>query len=175
MFHLLAFDSRGADLQRRIQRNYDGKYHLVVESGANIERLTSVITQALEYVPYTRVYLQVGVNELTTKVGPSIICNYNTTGEIVEDLKTKFLYAENEIIKKKASIKVVLGPLIGISLSRYNKEPWYHQEQDLINDAIMEINRWIKHENAIVRYINDKGRVELHCIDIPSSQQMDCT
>ena len=48
MFHLLAFDSRGADLQRRIQRNYDGKYHLVVESGANIERLTSVITQASE-------------------------------------------------------------------------------------------------------------------------------
>ena len=118
-----------------------------MDLGSDIERLVTKVKEAIMYVPYTHIMLQVGVNELTTKIGQTVVCNYNTTAEIVETLKAKYLLAKKEIIEEK-EVKVILSPLIGISLSMYNKEPWYHQEQELINDAVLELNRWIKHENS---------------------------
>ena len=53
------------------------------------------------------------------------------------------------IMKKKPGIRVVVSPIVGISLGMYNKGNGHYQEQDLINDALMEINHWIKHKNAI--------------------------
>ena len=152
MYHLLAFDLRGKDLEYRLRRSYTGRFHFLVDSGTTIGRPTDGIKEAMNYVPYMHVYLQAGVNELTTKVGPSLICNYNTTAEIVEDLKTKFQNAKEEILKKNRFIYVIISPLIGINLCMYNKEPWYHQEQELINDVVMELNSWIKHENATNSY-----------------------
>ena len=81
MFHLLAFDSRGKDLEYCLRRDYTDKFHFLVDPGTNIGRLTDAIKEAMDYVPYTHVYLQVGVNELTTKVGPSVICEYHARSD----------------------------------------------------------------------------------------------
>ena len=62
---------------------------------------------------------------------------------IMESLNAKYLLAKEEI-----TVKVILSPLIGISLNMYNKEPWYHQEQEFTNEAVLELNRWMKFKNA---------------------------
>ena len=148
MFYLLAFDSRGKELENSIRQCYEGNFHILIEPGGNIRRVTDAVKEAIKYMPYTHALLQVGVNELTTKIGTSLVCNYNTTSEIVEDLTAKLLVAKREIMETRPAVKVVISPIVGVSLSMYNEEAWHHQEQDLINDAIIKINCWIKHENG---------------------------
>ena len=147
MYYLLAFDSRGKELENLLKEGYDGRFHILIESGANIEQLVTKVKESIMYVPYTHVMLQVGVNELTTKIGHTVVFNYNTSEEAVENMKAKYISAKKDILETKG-VNIIISPLIGISLSRYNKEHWYHQEQELINEAVLEINRWIKHENA---------------------------
>ena len=47
----------------------------MIRPGANISSLTDSAKEGLKYAPCTHIRLQVGVNELITKHGSTVVCN----------------------------------------------------------------------------------------------------
>ena len=56
-------------MERLIGEAYTGRCHVLVKSGANVSMLTERIVSELGCAPYTHVMVQVGVNEINTKLG----------------------------------------------------------------------------------------------------------
>ena len=97
MLSLLAHDSTGKELESKIHSLHNGYFHMFLKPGATIQSLTDDILQSIDYIKYNYVIVQVGVNEFTTKIGPSVVCNYNNTSEGIENLKSKFVMMQGKI------------------------------------------------------------------------------
>ena len=176
MRYLLAFDSRGNEIEPLLQKNYAGEFHMMVNPGATIQELAQSVSEALDFgygASYHHIIIQVGVNNFTTKVGGKVYCNYTHIAEAVADLKYQYSMLYTQILKKKRGIKITICPIVGISISRYNDDGMVHPEQAVINGAVMEINKWIAYQNSssglitprlerLVHKVRGKGRKDQH-------------
>ena len=162
-------DSRGDSLAQAIFEQTGNSECVFTFNGATIESLTDEICEFLKYSDPSHIYFSAGVNNLSQliKLGNRKICVSRFTDEevLVKTILGKLKAAVKMILSKKPSIKVVLVPIVGLSIADYNnrkangprqtndKTPVRSYDPDpfqhVIDNAITDLNKEILDLNAI--------------------------
>ena len=119
--------------------------------GATIQTLVSKAIPFLEQTQFDMTYFIAGANNLTTKHSNGQVSpKYREVGNLVEVLTDYLSWAKNTLLLYTNC--VIIGHLVGVCIDAYNKyKTSYTAEQDVINSAIIHVNR------AIVAINNDTG------------------
>ena len=156
-------DSRGENLAQTIFECTGESECVFTFHGATIASLTDEICSFLKYSDPKFLYFSAGVNDLTRLIGPKsqrvCVSRFKTENELVTTIMQELKHALNVILTAKPSVKVVITPIVGISIADYNnrkrsghrrkpaKVPkhWFQPDpyQHIINKAIMELNTQI--------------------------------
>ena len=140
-------DSRGSTLQQEIinqlrRQNLELSTEIDVTvrtmEGASLDNIVRKMNHKYPDPPRCDVlYIHAGVNNLTNKSGRIIQPVYDNIPELVEDITDKITELKTKLVKICQHIVVV--QLVGLDLSRYNREIddgfWFYQ-QNVINDAM---------------------------------------
>ena len=161
-------DSRGEGLAQSIFETTGNSECVFTFNGATIESLTDEICEFLKYSDPTHIYFSAGVNNLTQliKLGYRKICVSIFTDEavLINTVMSKLKAAIKRIVLKKPSVKVILVPIVGLSIADYNnkkrngprqpndKTPARHYDPDpyqhIINNALQDLNKQILELNV---------------------------
>ena len=174
-------DSRGEGLAQNIFESTGESECVFTFQGATIKSLANEICSFLEYSDPEYIYFSAGVNNLTclVKVNKAKVCvsRFETEDELISTIINELKQAIRLILAKKPLLKIVMTPIVGVSIADYNnrkdngprqvneKTPVRVYEPDpyqhVINNAISDLN------NGIME-LNNLGNLEtpLACIKI---------
>ena len=156
-------DSRGEDLAQSIFENTGESECVFSFPGATIASLTDEICSFLKYSDPEYIYFSAGVNDLTrlAKVNYKKTCvsRFKTENELVTTIMQNIRHAICVILTAKPTTKVIMTPVVGISIADYNNRkkngPRCRHEktpsrsylpdryQHVINNGIIELNMQI--------------------------------
>ena len=135
-------DSRGSYLQDVLD-NLVGYGPLVrFIPGATINRMYNEIRDLQKNHQVSALYILVGVNDTTwrDKVTRRSVPLYFAAEDLCADLTEKFERLLNFALHDRKIPRVVIAPVVGIDLARYNndigKNPWQH----VLDDGVKQLN-----------------------------------
>ena len=156
-------DSRGEGLAQSIFETTGNSECIFTFHGATIQSLTKEICEFLKYSDPTHIYFNAGVNNLTrlVKTGQRKICvsRFSDEDTLVNTVMNELKNAIKTILEINESVKVVIVPIVGVSIADYNNrrengprqpdekkpERAYSPDpnQHIINNALIELNKQI--------------------------------
>ena len=143
-------DSRGRYLQDVLDRKlgYGPMVHYV--PGATISRMYREIRELQKHHQVSALYLLVGVNDTTrrdrsrNRTAPI----YFAADDLCADLTDKFEHLLNYALHVRKIPRVIITPVVGLDLSRYNKEVEQNPWQLALDDGVKMLNHNIIALNA---------------------------
>ena len=144
-------DSRGRYLGDSLSNVlYEGEHlYSFFHPGAKLTNLKDKVEDLIQEMPVTSLYIMAGVNDITTR-GRNGKCH--VTFETAEQLSAhvmdevlelmRFCYTECHVAH------VIMLPLTGLDVNRYNRVAGKYWKQGVVNDGIMLLNRDIITTNA---------------------------
>ena len=149
---LLLMDSRGANLQKELEQQLpkskpNMQIKVMYKRGGNIQTITEIGTKILSEGDYDECLLFAGVNNITRKARYGCELIFTNIKSMCEELTSEFMNAYTTL--KKNCNKVIVCHLIGLDIARYNKASpqAYMQDQEIINEAVCQINKSINKMN----------------------------
>ena len=155
-------DSRGRGLETLLCDFPRHSISVLVFPGAGLHRLKEYAVSYFERHQADQLYILAGICDITicdkkTKITTLRSTDSHTTLQNFDILAKSLLACIEDICP---SLKIVLCPIIGIDLLRYNHQQGcspslsgnVHPPQKLLNDVVVEINR-------LVTSINERNRV----------------
>ena len=108
-----------------------------VMEGATLDNIIKKMLKKYGVLPQCElIYIHAGVNNLTVKHGATICPVFDNIPELIDTITDKITLLKLEL--KTTCKNVVMVQLVGLEISRYNKENddfWYYY-QKIINDAM---------------------------------------
>ena len=144
---LILTDSRGRLLQETIKGMTELVVDVSVYPGAGLDELfTKPLNKAL-LEKYDKVYIMGGICNITVRDRRTRITELRSF--TLNDITTKFeAIITTGLANLDTEIPVVLAPIVGIDLNRYNRLPGVSPFQQLINDSVVAVNRLIITTNS---------------------------
>ena len=147
---IILTDSRGRYLRYVMDElcTRGPKVHFV--PGATIDSMYDEIQFLQRHNQVSALYLLVGVNDLTwrDKKSKRSYAAYFTPEELCSDITEKVEYLMDFAIRELNIPRVVMLPILGIDVGRYNKDPIRNPWQGVIDRGLKAVNKNIITINA---------------------------
>ena len=143
-------DSRGRYLQDVLD-SLTGEGPLVYfVPGANINRMYREIRNLQKYHQVSALYLLVGVNDTTWRDKPTgrTAPMYCTADDLCADLTEGFEHLLNFALHDCKIPRVIIAPVVGLDLAKYNNDPVPNPWQQALDDGVKKLNHNIISLNA---------------------------
>lgn len=140
---LIVCDSRGAGVQGHLT---DPDIVCKVYRGARIIDVVLRASKIINQIQPKTCLILVGINDVTYRDRSTKLVHVRCTDsfDLANSVINKILSARRILIKRHPAVKFAFGGVNGIHLNRYNKLPGISEHQSVIDDAIMQINTYIR-------------------------------
>ena len=143
--HIVFMDSRGGDLQSRVNRLNTSKEYIEIDErkGASLADLIHLAHNYLPKHPFDVIYIAGGVNDITSKndYTKQISYEWGNGPHLMDHLIYTVREADSSFKKDFPASSIVFCPLVGSDLLRVvNAHPTTLENQITVNDAVWDFN-----------------------------------
>ena len=141
---LIVSDSRGKLLKSYIAHQQHCQIEYETKNGATLNEAKNITWGKLTNSKYVCVYLMVGICSITIKDSGLIYLPFDTKDSIVE-ATTRQVWTTLKELDDCFTTPIVMCTFPGLNLIRANNKnaKGHHPQQDILNEAIIEINEYI--------------------------------
>ena len=147
---IILTDSRGRYLQEVLDdlTGYGPPVHFI--PGARIDSMYRELGKILVHNQVSALYLMVGVNDVTwrDRVTKRSVPKFFTSDDLCAELTEKLEYLMDFALRRCNIPRVVIIPVVGLDLARYNGDAFPNPWQHVIDDGIKKLNSNIITLNA---------------------------
>lgn len=150
---LIMADSRGRGLEPLLNQDSTNiKYKVAVLPGAQISRLSEVLTRKLHHETKPDLIIIFGgicsIMKITYNPTKTAILRYNTEDEIVQYFKKECDFSQTRVTH---GLPLLLSPIVGMHLIAYagSMDSRLYQMQPTLDGAVTRINRFIRETNEL--------------------------
>lgn len=158
---LIVCDSRGASIQAHLT---DPDIVCKVYRGARIIDVVMRATQIMDQLHPRTCLILAGINDVTYRDRETRLIRVTNTDsfDLANSVISKILSAHRILTKRHPTVKLAFGGVNGIHLNRYNKIPGVSVHQRIIEDAIMQINTYIRLLNQQMKVYHPRLISKVH-------------
>lgn len=142
-------DSRGASLDFALRDISEAEFKSLSYPGATMTELIFRSADAIRRFKPKLVIILGGINDLTIldKSTRKVSVRFESVEKCCEYFTDIIINARALLLREYPDVLFSFGGIIGIDLSRYNNLPARVEDQILINDTVLEVNRLLKYYN----------------------------
>ena len=150
---MIISDSRGKLLKSQIYPPPGFNVQFEVQNGLTLIEAKDIVQRKLEASEHTCVYIMAGICSVTLKEEGFVYLPFKTKEDIVEAVTGTAWSILNEL-DRLFTTPVVLCTFPGVDLIRANNKnaQGHHPQQDLLNEAMIEINDYLVELNLSRSY-----------------------
>lgn len=158
---LIVCDSRGASLLPHL---HDHGIRLKVYRGARIMFVAHRASDLIDSLAPVTVLIAAGINDLTYKDKGTKTTNvrFMDAFDLANYVIRQILIARSMLIRQHPNVRLAFGGINGIQLNKYNGLDGYSESQGIIDEAIMQINAYIRLLNQVARVYPPRLTFKVH-------------